>query len=352
MSGGEGDKEVGKDQSRISKEGVNVSIVEDTENNGSLNNDIAGCVETIEKCTEENVDNTEVKGSSRKYIGNTYARMVAKDIKSVDNKLSFVPTEISDEGSDIVIFDEELVNKGTAQWKLTFCGHFFWYRINVHELRYHIRIMWNKWGIDDIFKFRHEEVMKKVLELGPWLVNGKPLLGSFGKPMIMDNMTAKRCQFGEGKIEYARVLVEFDVTKGFKDKIEIQYRDKNNVKKDEHNDVNDGAEDETLATVNNDVNNAAIETVVAAAAQSQSQLGEAQVQSQSQNGEDHFQSEIPLTQSQPLASEENWDENVQEEVWRDEEPLPFRTSESIKQINFNKPPAPGSGLREDEAIEL
>ncbi|PWA76477.1 hypothetical protein CTI12_AA233760 [Artemisia annua] len=133
--------------------------------------------------------------------------MVAKDIKSVDNKLSFVPTEISDEGSDIVIFDEELVNKGTAQWKLTFCGHFCWYRINVHELRYHIRIMWNKWGIDDIFKFRHEEVMKKVLELGPWLVN------------------------------------------------------------DEHNDVNDSAEDETMATVNNDVNNAAIETVVAAAAQ-------------------------------------------------------------------------------------
>ncbi|PWA56332.1 hypothetical protein CTI12_AA420710 [Artemisia annua] len=177
MSGGEGDKEVGKDHSRISKEGVNVSIVEDTENDGSLNNDIAGCVETIEKCTEVNKTvSTENVGSSRNDIGNTYARMVAKDIKSVDNKLSFVPTEISDEGSDIVIFDEELVNKGTAQWKLTFCGHFFWYRMNVHELRYHIRIMWNKWGIDDIFKFRHEEGMKKVLELGPWLVNGKPLV--------------------------------------------------------------------------------------------------------------------------------------------------------------------------------
>ncbi|PWA41760.1 hypothetical protein CTI12_AA551870 [Artemisia annua] len=87
-------------------------------------------------------------------------------------------------------------------------------------------------------------------------------------------------------------------------------------------------------------NNASIETVVGAAAQSQSQLGEAQVQSQSQNGEDHVQSEIPLTQSQPLASEENGDENVQEEVWREEEPLPFRRSERIKQINFNKPPTP------------
>ncbi|PWA47751.1 hypothetical protein CTI12_AA496440 [Artemisia annua] len=67
MSGGEGDKEFGKDQSRISKEGVNVSIVEDTENNDSLNNDIAGSVETIENCNEvnktvstENVVNVEM----------------------------------------------------------------------------------------------------------------------------------------------------------------------------------------------------------------------------------------------------------------------------------------------------
>lgn len=44
-------------------------------------------------------------------------------------------------------------------------------------------------------------------------------------------MTAKRCQFGEGKIDFARVLVEFEVSKGFKDKVEIQYRDKNNHKK-------------------------------------------------------------------------------------------------------------------------
>ncbi|PWA95496.1 zinc finger, MIZ-type, Zinc finger, RING/FYVE/PHD-type, E3 SUMO protein ligase [Artemisia annua] len=62
--------------------------------------------------------------------------------------------------------------------------------------------------------------------------------------------------------------------------------------------------------------------------------------------------EIPLTQSQQLVSEENCDENVQKEVLQDEEPLTFRTSENIKQINFNKPPAPGTDLREDEAIEL
>ncbi|PWA62420.1 hypothetical protein CTI12_AA218350 [Artemisia annua] len=47
----------------------------------------------------------------------------------------------------------------------------------------------------------------------------------------MDSITAKRCQFGEGKLDFARVLVEFEVSKGFKDRIEVQYRDKNNVTK-------------------------------------------------------------------------------------------------------------------------
>ncbi|GJW20732.1 RNA-directed DNA polymerase, eukaryota, reverse transcriptase zinc-binding domain protein [Tanacetum coccineum] len=46
----------------------------------------------------------------------------------------------------------------------------------------------------------------------------------------MDNMTARRCKLGEGRLDVERVLVEFDVMKGFKEKIDIQYRDKNNKK--------------------------------------------------------------------------------------------------------------------------
>ncbi|GJX24009.1 RNA-directed DNA polymerase, eukaryota, reverse transcriptase zinc-binding domain protein [Tanacetum coccineum] len=37
------------------------------------------------------------------------------------------------------------------------------------------------------------------------------LASILGKPLIMDNMTARRCQFGEGRMDFARVLVEFDV---------------------------------------------------------------------------------------------------------------------------------------------
>ncbi|GJS25684.1 RNA-directed DNA polymerase, eukaryota, reverse transcriptase zinc-binding domain protein [Tanacetum coccineum] len=132
------------------------------------------------------------------------------------------------------------------------------YRMSVHELRYHIRRMWSKWGVDDIdmkndgtcmFKFRNEAGMNKVLELGPMIVNNKPILvnvpleawskegisalaSSLGKPLIMDTMIAKRCSLGEGRMDFARILVEFDVMKGFKEEIEIQYRDKENNKKE------------------------------------------------------------------------------------------------------------------------
>ncbi|GKA90013.1 RNA-directed DNA polymerase, eukaryota, reverse transcriptase zinc-binding domain protein [Tanacetum coccineum] len=56
------------------------------------------------------------------------------------------------------------------------------------------------------------------------------LASILGKLLIMDNMTARRCQFGEGMMDFARVLVEFDVVKAFKEKIEIQYKDMNNNK--------------------------------------------------------------------------------------------------------------------------
>ncbi|GJT87226.1 hypothetical protein Tco_1068943 [Tanacetum coccineum] len=62
-------------------------------------------------------------GNNNSTSGSTYANMVTKELKDVDNKLSFVPTEVSDDGSEVVIFDEALVSKGNIQWKLSVCGH-------------------------------------------------------------------------------------------------------------------------------------------------------------------------------------------------------------------------------------
>nr|GFA93093.1 hypothetical protein [Tanacetum cinerariifolium] len=43
----------------------------------------------------------------------------------------------------------------------------------------------------------------------------------------MDEMTANMCQYGRGRIGYARVLVEVDARKQFKEGIDVQYRDNN-----------------------------------------------------------------------------------------------------------------------------
>ncbi|GKD68706.1 RNA-directed DNA polymerase, eukaryota, reverse transcriptase zinc-binding domain protein [Tanacetum coccineum] len=121
------------------------------------------------------------------------------------------------------------------------------------------------------YKFKHEEGMNYVLENSPWMVDGRPLIvqkwnpevsldkhepdkiplwvkmfdiplkawnhkgisklaSSIGKPLIMDAMTASMCQFGRGRLRYARVLIEVDAKKQFKQGIDVQYRDtKGNV---------------------------------------------------------------------------------------------------------------------------
>nr|GEW22767.1 hypothetical protein [Tanacetum cinerariifolium] len=144
--------------------------------------------------TKQRGSEFEAKNGINGNNGSIYAKMVTKDIMIVNNKLDFVPTEISEEGSEIVIFDEALMDKdmkadGTC-----------------------------------MFKFRNEKGIKKSTERISVVAN------SLKKPLIMDNMTAKRCQLSEGRMDFARVLVKFGVTKGFKEKNEIQYRDMNNNK--------------------------------------------------------------------------------------------------------------------------
>ncbi|GJR16523.1 hypothetical protein Tco_0799175 [Tanacetum coccineum] len=47
----------------------------------------------------------------------------------------------------------------------------------------------------------------------------------------MDTMTDNMCHNGIGRLDFARVLVEMDADKEFKQTIEVQYRDKNNKEK-------------------------------------------------------------------------------------------------------------------------
>lgn len=194
------------------------------------------------------------------------------------NKLWFIPTVMNEIGDEVVVFDEERVAIGTKKWELTLCGQLVGHSMSLPALRYHLRRMWNKFGFREIvdngngnwiFKFNSEQGMTYVVNQSPWMVNSKPLMvykwdsdvglkkveptkipvwakiaeipleawtvegisaisSSIGRPVIMDSMTAYVCKNGVGRTEFARVLVEIEANKGFKEVIELQYIDRNN----------------------------------------------------------------------------------------------------------------------------
>ncbi|GKE60907.1 zinc knuckle CX2CX4HX4C containing protein [Tanacetum coccineum] len=203
---------------------------------------------------------------------------VKPDSVDIENKLSLIPVCV-EEGREVVIFDEELVMEGIRKWSLTLCGHFLGFKMSYYELRYNLIRMWGKFGLKEIvtqndvflFKFRESEGMDFVLENGPWMVNNKPLIvqkwdpdviidksdpkslpcwiklynvpleawtvkgistiaSGLGKPLIMDKTTTKMCRGGAGNFGYARVLVEIQADKDFKEKLRFAIREKGNDK--------------------------------------------------------------------------------------------------------------------------
>ncbi|GKE54523.1 RNA-directed DNA polymerase, eukaryota, reverse transcriptase zinc-binding domain protein [Tanacetum coccineum] len=122
----------------------------------------------------------------------------------LDNKLLNVPTKVSENGNNVVIFDDGLVELGSKSGILQF-------------------------GLRDViaendvfyFKFQDKGGIKES-------VNGiSALASSIGKLVIMDEITTKMCVTRVGRIGFAIVLVELDVEYGIKDKIEIMYKSKN-----------------------------------------------------------------------------------------------------------------------------
>ncbi|GJZ46988.1 RNA-directed DNA polymerase, eukaryota, reverse transcriptase zinc-binding domain protein [Tanacetum coccineum] len=220
-----------------------------------------------------NDSNEEIRNTNDKQT--SYASSLTKSLFADGNKLFTIPTSINSKGEKVVLFDEELVMEGCDKWKLTVCGYFFGCKMHVNVLKYNIRRMWTRFGLEDIvvdsdemcyFKFKDEEGMKYIIDQSPWIVNGKHLnvqkwdpevvieketpckihvwirlynvplkawsikgisaiSSRLGKPLIMDQMTSDMCKVGSGRLGYARVLVEVDAGKRYLDKIEINYAD-------------------------------------------------------------------------------------------------------------------------------
>ncbi|GJU12167.1 RNA-directed DNA polymerase, eukaryota, reverse transcriptase zinc-binding domain protein [Tanacetum coccineum] len=179
----------------------------------------------------------------------SYVHMVTKLSSNSDNKLVFKATEMSKEGKEFVVFDEELVKLGSAKWQLTVVGRCVGFRMSGAEMRYHLRRMWGRFGLKDVInkplvvqKWDPDVEISNIeptqlpvwvkffnIPLEAWCVEGiSAISSSIGKPLIMDSMTANMCKQGFGRIDYARVLVEIDASKGFKDVIKLMYKDKQN----------------------------------------------------------------------------------------------------------------------------
>ena len=96
----------------------------------------------------------------------SYANVTKSNLSYLNNKLCHIPTSISENGIEIVIFDEEIVMEGSKKWEHTPCGYFVGYKMYAQEINYHLFRMWGKYGLKSIqnigngtfvFKFKDEQ---------------------------------------------------------------------------------------------------------------------------------------------------------------------------------------------------
>ena len=109
----------------------------------------------------------------------TYAYVDNSKINETSKGLLDIPTEIDNNGNEVVIFDDVMVAEGSKKWVLTLCGYFVGHQMPINELRYNLRRMWSRYRFKDIIdvsngvyymKFHSEEGLNLVFNNGPWMV--------------------------------------------------------------------------------------------------------------------------------------------------------------------------------------
>ncbi|GJR74037.1 RNA-directed DNA polymerase, eukaryota, reverse transcriptase zinc-binding domain protein [Tanacetum coccineum] len=141
-------------------------------------------VSSTDNVIETHKMNNFVNNEGTKSNKASYAKIVNNQEYVEDNKLNFKPVLISENGDEFDVFDEELVQKGSAKWELTLCGYFVGCGMSEYELNYNLRRMCSRYGLIDVkahsngncfFKFRNEIGRNEVLNQGSWIVNHGPL---------------------------------------------------------------------------------------------------------------------------------------------------------------------------------
>nr|GEY28477.1 retrovirus-related Pol polyprotein from transposon TNT 1-94 [Tanacetum cinerariifolium] len=132
----------------------------------------------IDSNKQSNVESGSVNSSMDNYDDNqdksSYMDKVNNNELNDKNKLDHIPTVINEDGLEFIIFNDDLVKKGSKRWELSACGYFVGYKMSIQEL--------------------------------------------------------SMCKTGIGRIGYARVLVKVPAKKGLVDSIDVLYKSKGSSK--------------------------------------------------------------------------------------------------------------------------
>ncbi|PWA48042.1 DUF4283 domain-containing protein [Artemisia annua] len=155
---------------------------------------------TVSNTVSLSICNNELSNNTKNFVD-----VVKPKLTEYVNKLNLIPVEIED-GREVVVFDEELVEEGSRKWRLTLCGHFVGCKMSYYELK------------------RDPEVLPCWIKLHnvpveAWTVKG---ISAIASSLASD---------GTGNIGFARVLVEIKVDRAFKEKTEICYKGNGQVTK-------------------------------------------------------------------------------------------------------------------------
>ncbi|GJT58169.1 RNA-directed DNA polymerase, eukaryota, reverse transcriptase zinc-binding domain protein [Tanacetum coccineum] len=205
---------------------------------GSGNKDNADGNEAMNRGNDTAISKNEGVGEvneKEESDNNSATKFFAKNLVDIvnssrlDNKLINVPTRVGENGDDVVIFDDEIIELGSKKWNLIDEEGIKEVINNGPWMVNNKPMIVQKWSIDmciDKAEPKKLPVCVKMMNvpMEPWSVKGiSALASSIGKPIIMDEVTTKMCVTGVGRIGFARVLVEIDAEKGIKDRIEIMY---------------------------------------------------------------------------------------------------------------------------------
>ncbi|GKB86355.1 zinc knuckle CX2CX4HX4C containing protein, partial [Tanacetum coccineum] len=204
----------------------------------------------------ENTSSLDMGGDQTSTVKNTFASMLLKQKQKKHVQIAEVRNDINVEGAAVAI-PIEAVEEVSARFENTLYGYFIGNRLAFPTVENYVKNTWAKFGLKRImldedfflFQFDTKEGMEKVIESGPWLIRGMPLIlnvltpNSFlrkeeikkasvwvklhhvpivaysevglslittqiGCPIMLDSYTSNMCVRSWGRNEYARALIE------------------------------------------------------------------------------------------------------------------------------------------------